>query len=468
MNSLEIGYENLTTGAPPSLSVIPNLTVIQTQTSATSNFTVGDPEDGPDGLNPLAVSSNENILPSANVVFGGTGANRTVYVIGGNTPGTATITVSIVDSAGNQATRIFAVTVQQLNAPPVIVSSGSTNLIAPTNTLLNTAVTIPFQVSDVETANSGLTVSAEIASYSAGILQSAVLAGTDYNTNLSVVVTPQQGADGVGVVRLSVSDPNGNTTSVGFCVMVRPSAKVAFIDKFEYDGLNTKLTDQAPNFWTRRNASAQSVFLRSGTDPFTSAKVAWLRPNSGAEDLGAPLAGGPYTPASRAVLYTKFSATFADQAAAGPGINTITNGEGSFFRLSPAGSSTTDFVNYLSVSTNGVSDTSAEFRVFVANGTDESTPWPANFTKPINLTTETGPITLVTRYDVAEGKATLWVNGTSESDARVVATDYQVPVSVGFVGMFQERGNGDIYLDDMTVTVVDQATDHGCLSARRR
>ncbi len=400
VNSLEIGYDTLTSGAPPSMSAIANLTAIQGQNSATTPFTVGDPEDGPNGLNPVAASSNEAIVPSANVFFGGTGANRTVYVLGGGTPGTATVTVSIVDLAGNQATRAFTVTVQQANAAPLIVSGGMTNSIAPTNTLLNSPVSISFAVSDPETAQGGLTVSAEVASYSTAILQSALVSGTDYNTNLSVVVTPQTGADGVGVVRLSVSDPNGNTTTVGCCVMIRPSAKVVFIDRFEYDGLNTKLTDQAPNLWTRRNASPQGVFFRSGTDPATSAKIAWIRPNSGAEDMGAPLVGGPFSPTSRAVLYTKFTATFADLNSAGPGINTITNGEGAWFRLSPAGTSTTDFVNFLSVSTNGVSDPSTEFRVFVANGSDESTPWPANFTKPINLTTVTGPMTLVTRYDV--------------------------------------------------------------------
>jgi hypothetical protein len=181
--------------------------------------------------------------------------------------------------------------------------------------------------------------------------------------------------------------------------------------------------------------------------------MAWLRPNSGAEDLGAPLVGGPYSPDSRAVLYVKFHATFADQASGGPGINTITNGEGAFFRLSPSGAATTDFVDLLSVSTNGVADPETQFRVFVANGTDASTPWPENFTKPINLSTEAGPNTVVTRYDVALGKATLWINSASESDPHVSGTDEQAPVSVGYVGLFQERGNGDIYIDDMEVTV---------------
>jgi hypothetical protein len=346
-NSVELGFDDITTGTPPSLGHIPNVTVAQGQASGTNAFTVGDPEDGSSGLVPVATSSSEAVVPSANVIFEGSGASRTVYVIGGPTPGAATVTVSVSDSAGNQATRAFTVTNLQFNTTPILVVGGATNSIPPTNTLVNTAVTIPFAILDAESPKSALFVSAAVAPYSSGILAAATLAGDGPNTNLSVIVTPQPGVDGVGVVQLTCSDPEGNNNVQSFCVMVRPSARVVFVDHFDYQGSNTKLVDDAPRLWTRRNATDPSVFLRSGTDPATSAKVAWLRPASGAENVAAPLIGGPYSPASSAVLYTMFKATFADQAASGPGNNIITNSDDSaaFFRLSTGASATTDYIH---------------------------------------------------------------------------------------------------------------------------
>ena len=361
-----------------------------------------------------------------------------------------------MDGDGNRATRSFDVVLQQFNLPPVIVVGTSTNSIPPTNTLINAAVTLPFLVSDPESPRRNLTVTASIAPYSVGLLATANLTGTDHNTHLSVTVTPQPNADGVGVVQITCSDTNGNVNTKSFCVMVRSNATVVFVDHFDYNGTNTKLTDDAPNFWTRRNATAQSVFFRSGTDPVSGAKVAWIRPNSGAEDLAAPLIGGPYNTSSRAVLYTKFSATFADQAAGGPGINIITNSDpgAAFFRLSQGASSTTDVVNYIVVTTNTAPDPDNFFRLATGNGTGTSMSiWATDFAKPVNLATETGPITLVTRYDIEKAQTHLWVNATSEADANVAGTDGQTPASVGYVGMFQARGYGDIYIDDMSVVV---------------
>jgi hypothetical protein len=464
--SVEIAFDTLTTGNPPSLGALTNqlaveglLTAVQGfNSTATNFFTVADVETAIGSLTITNATSSEANLGTTNIIVLGSGASRSLYVTApaAATPGTYTIVLYLVDGDGNVATRSFSVVIQQFNLPPSIIVGTSTNSIPPTNTLVNTAVVMPFTVTDAESPKTNLAVTAEIATYSVGILASATLSGTDYNTNLAVTVTPQTGVDGVGVVRISCSDTNGNTNTLGFCVMVRSNASVIFVDHFEYNGSNTKITDDAPQLWTRRNASAQSVFLRSGTDPLSLAKVAWLRPNTGAEDLGARLVGGTYGVGSRAVLYTKFNATFADQAAGGPGINIITNdspGE-AFFRLSEAGSSTTDFMNLVVVTTNNAADPANQFRIGVGNGEGVSmTLNTTDFAKPINLTTETGPISIVTRYIVTSGKATMWINATSETDPNVSGTDNQLPSPVGYVGLFQERGFGDIYIDDLTVTL---------------
>lgn len=61
-------------------------------------FTIGDQETAPDGLEVAASSSNPSIIPESNVIFGGTGANRTITVIpAANQSGNSVITVTVSD-----------------------------------------------------------------------------------------------------------------------------------------------------------------------------------------------------------------------------------------------------------------------------------------------------------------------------------------------------------------------------------
>jgi hypothetical protein len=111
-------------------------------------------------------------------------------------------------------------------------------------------------------------------------------------------------------------------------------------------------------------------------------------------------------------------------------------------------------MNLIVVTTNNAADPANQFRLGVGNGEGVSMSiFPTDFAKPVNLATETGPLTIITRYIVTSGKATMWINATSENDPSVTGTDNQAPAPVGYVGLFQERGFGDIYIDDLTVTL---------------
>jgi VCBS repeat-containing protein len=68
------------------------------QRSGTINLTVADVDDPPAGLTLSVSSSNTALVPNANVVFGGSGANRTLSAtaVSGRT-GTATLTVTVSD-----------------------------------------------------------------------------------------------------------------------------------------------------------------------------------------------------------------------------------------------------------------------------------------------------------------------------------------------------------------------------------
>src|SRR5258708_11686429 len=68
------------------------------------DFTVGDVETPAASLTVSGGSSNQTLMPDANIVLGGTGANRTVTLTpaAGQT-GTATITLTVSDGSFNSS-----------------------------------------------------------------------------------------------------------------------------------------------------------------------------------------------------------------------------------------------------------------------------------------------------------------------------------------------------------------------------
>src|SRR5204863_327676 len=98
-------------------------------------------------------SSNPTLVPNGNIVFGGSGANRTVTVTPAlNQFGSATITVTVNDGT-DTASDTFVLTVTPVNDAPTISD------IADQITLEDTATAaIAFTVGDVETLAADLTV----------------------------------------------------------------------------------------------------------------------------------------------------------------------------------------------------------------------------------------------------------------------------------------------------------------------
>jgi hypothetical protein len=319
LNSTQVAYQQLT-GAPPSVGPMTNLTVMSGQTSVAQPFTVNDPEDGPNGLYPTATSSNPTVVDPAYVSFTGSGANRTVSVLGGSA-GTANITVSVTDSAGNTGQGTFTVTVLPANYPPFVITPLGTNLVAGTNTMVNTPVTIPFTVGDAESPANSLTVTGSIAGYSAGLLAS-LSSGTDASgTNRTVIITPVANTNGAGVVTVQVSD-GANTTSLSFPVMVLPASNVVFSEHFDYAPDNSQLFADSGGLWVRRNSTLQDVKLN------VYGGAGYVRPKTGSDDGAARLVGAPYTVGVGAVLYLMCKATWLDGFGAADAA--VTNSNGAF------------------------------------------------------------------------------------------------------------------------------------------
>jgi hypothetical protein len=109
----------------PTLSTFTNVHTISNIAFAPINFTVSDAEEPADGLIVSATSSDEAVVPNANLVITGAGGNRTLTITpADNQVGNSVITVTVTDSGGLSASRSF-------NA--MVVSSSSVVLSEPFN-----------------------------------------------------------------------------------------------------------------------------------------------------------------------------------------------------------------------------------------------------------------------------------------------------------------------------------------------
>jgi hypothetical protein len=428
-NSAALGFNSLSSvGAhPPSISLIPAITVTENQT-ATNSFTLTDPDGNPANFNNggsatvTATTSDQTGQVIASVTVVGSGASENIQVTAGSVASNATVEVTATDENGDEAQETVNVTV----VPPIFPPTISTP--ANTNTLFNTSVVVPFTIGDRSEAVSTLQVSATVDANSMNELASTTVGGS--GSNLTVTVTPNANADGVGLVDLSVSDTNGNTTTTSFAVMVLTNYAV-FIDHFDYS---------AGSIFT----GSDGLWARRGNVQFNGLNVAGdaLNINSGAvNDNGyAPLVSAPFNTGHGKVIYYSFTGNFTIPPPAN---------SGTFISLSGDSVNSAPQLCNIGSAADGNSD-GGNLYLTIANGSGVAV---TNF-YPIVLGTT---YFIAARYDVDNGTSTLWVNSTNEADAagtNVMATDITAPIAVSLVDVNQNGNSTDLSLDDLKVSVV--------------
>src|SRR5882757_3915146 len=200
------------TNSAPTISNIPAQVTNEDTPSSTIGFTVGDAETAPGSLTVSGGSSDLTLVPNANIVFGGTGANRTVTLTpAANQFGTATITVTVSDGQLSTSTS-FQLTVNSVNDAPTITGIGNQT------TTAGTAVgPINFTVGDVETPAGSLTVSG--GSSNPTLMPNANIVFGGSGANRTVTLTPAAGQTGTAAITLTVSDGQ-LSTSTGFQLTV--------------------------------------------------------------------------------------------------------------------------------------------------------------------------------------------------------------------------------------------------------
>ncbi len=200
---------NLTVNAvndAPTIAAMADLAVNEDTATSALAVTIDDVETAAASLLLSGTSSNQTLLPNANIVFGGSGNNRTVTLTpAANQFGTATVTLTVSDGALT-ATRTFVLTVNSVNDAPTVtaVAAQATNEDTPLTGLA-------FTVGDVETAAGSLVVSA--ASSNQTLVPDANLVVAGAGAAKTLAITPAANQNGTATITLSVSDGALTTTS---------------------------------------------------------------------------------------------------------------------------------------------------------------------------------------------------------------------------------------------------------------
>src|SRR5436190_2128148 len=193
------GWTLTVTTAGTTISDIPDqATLVNTPTSAIP-FTVADVDTPLNNLILSGSSNNTTLVPNANIVFGGSGANRTVTVTpAANQTGTATITVTVSDGIAN-ASDSFVLTVTTATTPPTISDI--------TNQTISQGVStdaLAFTVGDAQTAAASLTVSGS--SNNQTLVPNGNIVFGGGGADRTVTVTPAANQTGTATIIVTVSD----------------------------------------------------------------------------------------------------------------------------------------------------------------------------------------------------------------------------------------------------------------------
>jgi len=401
------------TNTAPKLSAIPNQVVRVGQTVGPLGLNVWDAEDAPELLRLAVACSDPAVIPEANIVLGGWGADRTVTITAADRPGNPVVTLSVTDTAGRSTRTSFTVTVVPANTAPLIsaISRADTVKDKPTEP-------IAFTIGDWESESESLGVlvrsgNPELVPNDSDHI---ILGGS--GSNRTVTVNPAPGQIGVAPMTVTVSDGT-NTADCVFPVMVSPSLSVILYDGFDYEG--GSLLTNSGFLWGNRSGTLGECQVVNGQLRLSANQT---------EDVVALLAGGPYGKGKGTVLYASFKARLLSLPRSTPGYFAhFTDGSVARGRIWAA----------VSWALPGC------FRLFVSNGGGTNTMLNANLST--NAT-----YTVVTRYDIERATTTLWVNPVAESGPRVTAADVQTAVPISGYGFRQDADIGaTILVDELRV-----------------
>lgn len=205
----------------PSISKPADQTIDQNTDTPLISFTVGDVESAAGSLTVTGVSSDTTIVPTANIFFGGNGANRKLIITPArNASGVVTITLTVTEPAaegGLSSSTTFKLTINEKNQLPTLAD------ITDVTTDQGKSVDVAITVTDPDGPTPFIDVTAVSANTSLipneNILSSSV-AGTG-GTNRILKVVPAAGKSGSTAISVTATDLKGGSVSKSFNITVK-------------------------------------------------------------------------------------------------------------------------------------------------------------------------------------------------------------------------------------------------------
>jgi type VI protein secretion system component Hcp len=200
------------TSAAPTLTLGAATLTTNEDTPAAMSYTHADDYSDLETLTRIASSSDPALVAASGLVFSGTGAGRLLTVTPvANASGTATITVTLRDTAGLTTSSSFALTVNAVNDAPVVAP------VATQTTTVGTPHAVTVSLSDVDTTTP-LTLSAT--SDNATVLPAGGIAFSGTGASRTLTLTPA--AAGSAIVTLTANDGAANSAPVTFTFIANP------------------------------------------------------------------------------------------------------------------------------------------------------------------------------------------------------------------------------------------------------
>lgn len=198
----------------PTISPIADQAIVEDSSTGPLAFVVNDIETAAGALIVTATSNDQTLVPDANIVLGGAGANRTISVtpVANQNGGPATITVSVFDGIVTTQTT-FDVTVAAVNDAPTISAIGDQVVLEDRST-----GPLGITVTDIETAAGALTLVAS--SDNPALIPDGSVSLVDLgNGNWTIEAVPVGNTNGSATITVSVFDGT-STVQTAFDVTV--------------------------------------------------------------------------------------------------------------------------------------------------------------------------------------------------------------------------------------------------------
>jgi hypothetical protein len=200
----------------PTISAIGAITTDEDRATGAIAFVINDAETTPGDLVVTASSSNQTLLPNANITLTGSGADRSVSITpAAQQSGSAVVTVTVADGDGESVSESFNLTVNAINDDPTISTIADLSMDEDQD-----PISIAFTIGDVETATADLYVTA--ASSNPQLFPAANLQLSGSGASRKITLTPAANASGAATVTIAVTDGDNGRTIESFNVNIAP------------------------------------------------------------------------------------------------------------------------------------------------------------------------------------------------------------------------------------------------------